>query len=215
MQEQDINYITKMVIASLNNQDSPKQNSNDIPVGVSARHIHLTSEDVAKLYGEGYQLTKKKELMGGQFACNETVTVISHKMKILENIRVIGPVRNQSQLEISATDSFKIGVNAPIRNSGDIKNSAGVTVIGPKGSVSLSEGCLIAARHIHMSISDAQNFNVADGEIVSVEYEGMRATTFHNVLVRASNGYNLEMHIDTDEANAAGIKTGNSVKLTK
>lgn len=215
MKENDIKNITNMIIESIKNSEMSKQNSKGIPVGVSARHIHLTADAVARLYGQGYQLTKKKELMGGQYACNETVAVISHKMKILEHIRVIGPVRNQSQLEISATDAFKFGVDAPVRNSGDTKGSASITLVGPMGSVTLEEGCIIAARHIHMSSSDARNFNVIDNEMVSVKYEGIRATTFHNVLVRVGDSYSLEMHIDTDEANAAGIKTGNLMNLIK
>jgi len=215
MNEKDIEFITKMVIQSLNNTGVPSQKNEEIPVGVSARHIHLSEADVTTLFGQGYKLTVKKELMGGQFACNETVSVISPKMKIIENIRVLGPVRKVTQLEVAATDSFKLGIKVPLRNSGDVKESAGFTLLGPKGSVTLKEGCIIAARHIHMSLEDAQKFGVKNGEIVKVEFEGDRGVVFNNVILRVDASYRLEMHIDTDEANAASIKTGNTVKLLK
>ena len=146
----NVEQITRMVLQAI---ESAKGNESvmKVPVGVSARHIHLTQQDVEKLFGEGYQLTKKKELMGGQFAANEQCTVVGLKLRAIENVRILGPVRKQSQVEISATDARTLGVNAPLRESGDTKGSAPVALVGPKGVVYLDEGCIVAARHIHMT----------------------------------------------------------------
>ena len=147
---QNIALITRMVLEAI---ESQKKQSDGyvVPIGVSARHVHLTQEHVEQLFGKGYQLTKKKELMGGQFASNETVTIVGLKLRAIENVRVLGPVRKQSQVEISATDAIKLGVKAPIRESGKLAGSAPVAVVGPRGVVYLEEGCIIAQRHIHMS----------------------------------------------------------------
>lgn len=184
-----------------------------VPVGVSARHIHLTLEHVEILFGKGYQLTKKKELMGGQYAANETVTIVGIKLRALENVRILGPVRKASQVEISATDAIKLGITAPVRESGDIAGSSPIAVIGPKGAVYLDEGCIIAKRHIHMSPADAKMAGVKDGDMVSVKAENERGTTFNHVKTRIDDTFTLEMHIDTDEANAGKISTGDSVTI--
>lgn len=186
-----------------------------VPVGVSARHIHLTQEHVEALFGEGYHLTRKKELMGGQYACSETVTVVGLKLRAIENVRVLGPVRSRSQLEISATDAMKLGVAAPIRESGDVAGSAPIAVVGPKGAIYLKEGCIIAKRHIHMSPSDAAAAGFADGDIVSVKAENERGTVFDQVKIRVNDSFTLEMHIDTDEANASRIRTGDKVTVIR
>ena len=186
-----------------------------LPVGVSARHIHLTQEDVETLFGKGYQLTKKAELMGGQYACNETATIVGLKLRAIENVRILGPARKQSQVEVSVTDSFKLGIKVPLRESGDIAGSAPLTIVGPKGAVYLDEGCIIAKRHIHMSPKDAKEAGVKNGDIVSVAADNERGTVFNNVTIRVDETYTLEMHIDTDEGNAARISTGDSVRLIK
>lgn len=189
-----------------------------VPVGVSARHIHLTQADVETLFGKGYQLTPFKDLsQPGQYACKEQLTLVGPSMRAIEKVRVLGPVRKSTQVEISRTDSFVLKVKPPVRESGDIAGSAGVTIIGPKGIVTISEGCIIANRHIHMSLDDARRFNVKDGEYVDVEIiDGAeRPSTFHGVQVRANEAFALEMHIDTDDANAAGIGNGAKVKLIK
>lgn len=214
MDNQNIELITRLVLEAL----SKKENSASgfmVPIGVSARHIHLTQEHVEILFGKGYQLTKKKELMGGQFASNEQVTIVGLKLRAIENVRVLGPVRSQSQVEISATDALKLGLKAPIRPSGDIKGSAPIAVVGPKGVIYLEEGCIIAKRHIHMSPKDAQAAGVKDKDIVSVQAENERGTTFHNVQIRVDESFTLEMHIDTDEANAAKIATGDVVRIIR
>ena len=214
MEQQTIEKITQMVLQTLNQMES-KSNGFQVPVGVSARHIHLTQEHVEILFGEGYNLTKKKELMGGQYACNETVTVVGLKLRAIENVRVLGPVRSASQLEISSTDAMKLGIKAPIRESGNVAGSAPIAVVGPKGAVYLKEGCIVAMRHIHMSPADAMAAGVHDGDIASVKADNERGTVFEHVKIRVHDSFTLEMHIDTDEANASLIKTGDKVTIMK
>ena len=189
---------------------------NEVPVGVSNRHIHLSESDVETLFGKGYKLTPFKDLsQPGQYACKETLTLIGPSLRPIENVRVLGPTRGKSQVEISATDSYVLKVKPPVRESGDIKGSAPVTIIGPKGIVTLSEGCIIANRHIHMSLEEAAAYNVTDGEYVDVLVCGERKSMFYDVQVRAHKDFRLEMHIDTDDANAAGVGNGAKVKLIK
>ena len=215
MDNQSIELITRMVLESIQKQEASSENGYVVPVGVSARHIHLTQEHVEALFGEGYQLTKKKGLMGGQFASNETVTIVGLKLRAIENVRILGPVRSKSQVEISATDALRLGVKAPIRESGNIAGSAAIAVVGPKGTIYLNEGCIVAKRHIHMAPQDAMAAGVHDGDIVSVKADNERGTTFNNVQIRVDDSFTLEMHIDTDEANAAKIATGDTVRIIK
>ena len=214
MEQQTVEMIAQLVLQTIN-QMGKESGGYQVPVGVSARHIHLTQEHVEVLFGEGYKLTKKKELMGGQYACNETVTVVGLKLRAIENVRVLGPVRKASQLEISATDAMKLGVAAPSRESGNVAGSAPVAVVGPKGVIYLQEGCIIAMRHIHMSPADAAAAGVRDGDIVSVKADNERGTVFNQVKIRVNESFTLEMHIDTDEANASKIKTGDKVTIIK
>lgn len=213
MENKDIALITRLVLETIEKQKESENNGYMVPVGVSARHIHLTQEHVEALFGEGYQLTKKKELMGGQYASNETVTIVGLKLRAIENVRILGPVRSKSQVEISATDAIRLGVKAPIRESGNIAGSAPVAVVGPKGVIYLQEGCIIAKRHIHMAPKDAMAAGVHDGDIVSVKADNERGTVFNHVQIRVDESFTLEMHIDTDEANAAKIKTGDTVRI--
>ena len=215
MDNQSIELITRMVLESIQKQEASSENGYVVPVGVSARHIHLTQEHVEALFGEGYQLTKKKGLMGGQFASNETVTIVGLKLRAIENVRILGPVRSKSQVEISATDALRLGVKAPIRESGNIAGSAAIAVVGPKGAIYLNEGCIVAKRHIHMAPQDAMAAGVHDGDIVSVKADNERGTTFNNVQIRVDDSFTLEMHIDTDEANAVKIATGDTVRIIK
>jgi Propanediol utilization protein len=215
MDNNNVAMITRMVLETIEKQKTSEDNGYMVPVGVSARHIHLTQEHVETLFGEGYQLTKKKELMGGQFASNELVTIVGLKLRAIENVRVLGPVRSKSQLEIAATDAMRLGVKAPIRESGNIAGSAAIAVVGPKGAIYLKEGCIIAKRHIHMSPKDAAAAGVYDGDIVSVKVDNERGTIFNQVQIRVDESFTLEMHIDTDEANAAGIRTGQTVRIKK
>ena len=214
METREIEFITKAVLAALDKQKSDEKGY-VVPIGVSARHVHLTQEHVEVLFGEGYQLTKKKELMGGQFASNEMVTIVGLKLRAIENVRVLGPVRKASQVEISATDAIKLGIKAPIRESGNIAGSSPIAVVGPKGALYLKEGCIVAMRHIHMSPADAQAAGVHDGDIVSVKADNERGTVFNQVKIRVDKSFTLEMHIDTDEANASKISTGDTVTIIK
>ena len=215
MDKNNVALITKMVLEAVEKETASDNAGYVVPIGVSARHIHLTQEHVEALLGPGYQLTKKKELMGGQFAANELVTIVGLKLRAIENVRILGPVRSKSQVEVSATDSIRLGVKAPIRESGNIAGSAPIAVVGPKGAIYLDEGCIIAKRHIHMSPKDALAAGVHDGDIVSVKADNERGTVFNHVQIRVDDSFTLEMHIDTDEANAAKIVTGDTVRIIK
>ncbi|MCR5279398.1 MAG: phosphate propanoyltransferase [Lachnospiraceae bacterium] len=184
-----------------------------VPVGVSNRHIHLTEKDVETLFGPGHKLTKKKDLMGGQFAAEECCTIVGLKLRAIENVRVLGPTRSKTQVEISLTDARKLGITVPVRESGDVQGSAPIAIVGPKGAIYLNEGCIIAARHIHMSPEDAAKCNLKDGDYVRVRAENDRGTVFEHVKIRVDKSFTLEMHIDTDEANASTIKQGDLVYI--
>ena len=183
-------------------------------VETSARHIHLSQEHVDILFGAGHQLTHKKDLsQPGQFACEERVTVVGPKKEI-KNVSILGPVRKESQVELSATDARSIGLNAPVRESGVLEGSAPCKLVGPAGEVDLEYGVIVAKRHIHITPEDAAAFGVSDKEIVKVKVdtEG-RSLVFDDVVVRVSPSYATAMHIDTDEANACGgCNSGEIVK---
>ena len=188
----------------------------DIPIGISNRHIHLTKEHVEILFGKDYRLTKLKDLsQPGQYACKEQLTIVGPSMRAIEGVRVLGPERKKSQVEISRTDSYVLKVKPPVRESGDLDGSAPITIIGPRGIVTLEEGCIIANRHIHMSEEEAIAFGVRDGDYADVEINGERRSLFYDVQIRVHKDFRLEMHIDTDDANAAGVANGFKVKLIK
>ena len=210
----EVERITRMVLQTIENAKENEKRMT-VPVGVSARHIHLTQEDVEKLFGAGYQLTKKKDLMGGQFAANEQCTIVGLKLRAIENVRILGPVRKKSQVEISATDARTLGVNAPLRQSGDTAGSSPVALVGPKGAVYLNEGCIVAARHIHMTPAEAASASLHDGDYVSVKMGNERGAVLDHVKIRVDESFSLEMHIDTDEANASRIKTGDMVTIVR
>lgn len=179
-----------------------------VPIGVSARHIHLTREHVSILFGEGAELTVMKPLsQPGQFAANETVAVYGPKGSF-PKVRILGPVRKATQLEVSRTDAFVLGLNPPVRESGDIENTPGIRIVGPAGEVTVDKGVIVAARHIHFHTSDAQKWGIADKQRLKVRVGGERGVVFENVIARVSDEFALDMHIDTDEGNAAGVSTG-------
>ena len=201
---------------STNSDKKPEIVSSDdkeIKVGVSQRHVHLSQEDLETLFGKGYELTVKKVLMGREYASNEVVTLVGPSLKAIENVRVLGPVRKNTQVEISRTDTFVLKVSPPVRPSGDVKGSEKIVLVGPKGSVYLKEGVIIANRHIHLSPDGAKEHGVNDGDCVDVRIEGEKPTLFYDVQVRVRDDFNSEMHIDTDDANCAGLKNGNTVKI--
>ena len=210
LNEQQIKAIVDKIVGEIGGKEG------DIPVGISNRHIHLSREHVDILFGKGYKLTPIKDLsQPGQFACKEQLTIIGPSMRAIEGVRVLGPERKKSQVEISRTDSYTLKVKPPVRESGDIAGSAPITIVGPKGIVTLDEGCIIANRHIHMSLEEAERFGVVDGEYADVELNGERRSLFYDVQIRAHKDFRLEMHIDTDDANAAGVGNGFKAKLIK
>lgn len=180
--------------------------SKEFLVEISARHVHVTKETLETLFGAGYELTPKKDLsQPGQFACEERVTVVGPKKEIA-GVSILGPCRSADQVELSATDARSIGVKAPIRESGDVAGSGACKLVGPCGEVELSEGVIVAKRHIHMTPEDADILGVKDAEIVNVKVttDG-RSLIYGDTVVRVSPKYALAMHVDTDEANAAAI----------
>jgi len=187
----------------------------DIPIGVSNRHLHVSMEDLETLFGKGYELTVMKDLsQPGQYAANEVVTLIGPK-GTKEKVRILGPVRKVTQVEVSLTDSFALGVPGVVKESGDIESTPGIVISGPKGVVKLDKGAIVAKRHIHMKLADAQKYGVSDKQTVAAEIDGPRKLIFDNVVVRVSEDFKLDFHIDTDEANAAAAANGTFAKLIK
>ena len=172
-------------------------------VETSARHVHLSKEDLAKLFGEGAELTFKKALsQPGQFACEERVKLVGPKKEIA-NVIILGPVRPATQIELSYTDARTLGIDAPLRESGNVAGTPGLKLVGPAGEVDVAEGAIIAKRHIHMTPADAETYGVENGQIVSVKIDSERSAVLGDVVVRVNPNFSLAMHIDTDEANAA------------
>ena len=191
----------------------PKITEACIPVGVSGRHLHLSRAHLDALFGPGYELTKKKDLsQPGQYASEETVDIMTTK-GAFTRVRILGPVRKETQIELSLTDAVKLGINPPIRDSGNVAGSPGVVLVGPNGTITLDQGAIAALRHIHMTPADAERFGVKDKDIVKVECPGERGMIMGQVLVRVNDQYALEMHVDTDEGNAACLKTGDKVRI--
>ena len=188
---------------------------NDIKIGISARHVHLSREDLDTLFGKGFELTKKKTLMGREFASDQLVTLVGPSLRAIEGVRVLGPVRKNTQVEISRTDTFVLKVSPPVRPSGDIAGSEKLVLVGPKGSVYLKEGVIIANRHIHLTPEYAQKNGIKDGDYVDVLVESIKPTKFFDVQVRVRDDFNVEMHIDTDDANACGLRNGDNVRIIK
>ncbi len=187
---------------------SADEQSHPIPIEISAHHVHLSQAEVDKLFGPGHQLTAQHELsQPGQYACEEKVHLVGPKGRIA-NVRVLGPTRKETQVEIAMTEQFKVGIQPPIRESGDLANTPGITLEGPAGSTTIERGVICAQRHIHMTPEDALRLHVRDKYVVRVRVEGDRELIFGDVVVRVSPSYRLAMHLDTDEGNAANIRTG-------
>lgn len=187
-----------------------------IPVGISGRHLHVTQEHLEILFGKGYQLTVMKDLsQPGQYACNEKVDVVSPAGKLLAGVRILGPVRSASQVEISRSDEIRFKFTAPVRSSGDVKGSGAATLIGPKGQVEITEGVIIADRHIHFSPEEAKEFGVTDRQIVSLKVGGIKAGILDNVLCRVHPNFKLDCHLDTDDGSAFMLNSGDILELVK
>lgn len=207
--------IAKLVMQELKTSGLLINEYNKVPVSVSARHLHLCKEDLEALFGKGYELTVEKEIsQPGQYAAKEKVTLITDKGKI-ENIRVLGPLRNKTQIELTKSEARTLGLNLEVRNSGDLDNTSGVTIKGPKGSIELREGVIIADRHIHMTPEDAENYGVKNGQKVSVVVNGKKGGVLSNVTIRVNPRYKLDFHVDTDDANAFLIQNGDLLELVK
>jgi len=193
---------------SLITRSGAEQADEPIPIEISAHHVHLAQADVEKLFGPGHQLTPEHELsQPGQFACAEKVHLVGPKGKIA-NVRVLGPTRKETQVEIAMTEQFKLGIQPPIRESGDLANTPGITLEGTQGSTTITHGVICAQRHIHMSPEDAMRRGLRDKYVVRVRIDGDRELIFGDVVVRVNPNFRLAMHIDTDEGNAASIRTG-------
>ena len=186
-----------------------------INVGVSNRHVHLTKDALETLFGKDYKLEIQKPLsQKGQFATTSFVTIKGPKGQI-ENVRILGPERNYNQIEISKTDSFKLGLNPPVRNSGDLENSSPITIVGPLGELNLDKGCIIATRHIHISTEDLNKFGFKNNEKVFIRINSEKSAVLGDVYLKASEDATLELHIDTDDANANLVKQNDTVELVK
>jgi acetate kinase len=196
--------------------DHPKPLPALIPIAISARHVHLTQRSVERLFGPGYQLSVHAPLsQPGQFAANETVTLVG-PLGRLTHVRIVGPPRTQDQVELARTDEIALGVDAPLRESGDLEDTPGIRIEGPAGSVTLEHGVICALRHIHMSLTDADVLGLKDQDQVAVAViHKNRRVIFGDVVVRASPAYRLELHLDTDEGNAAGLISGDEVMLAE
>ena len=206
-QEQLVTLVTQAVQAEL------QKRSRQVPVGISVRHIHLTRADVDKLFGYGYQLTPKKSLsQPGQFACEECLDVIGPKGE-LKRVRILGPERSATQIELAQTDCRTIGVNAPVRSSGDTKGTPGVTLRGPLGELTVPEGVIVADRHLHMTPAQAAAFGLADGDRVQIRIDGIKPGIMGGVLVRANSKCALDFHIDSDDGYAFLLRQGQLVTV--
>lgn len=186
-----------------------------IPVAASQRHIHISAGDLETLFGVGYKLRPMRNLsQPEQYASQERIAISGPKGRI-DNVRVLGPERPETQVEISLTDSYKLGIHPVVRMSGDIEGTPGCQLIGPAGVLSLNKGVIVAARHLHISDEEAALYSLKNGDIIKVKKDGIRETVFGNILVRAGKAHSLELHIDTDEANAADIHNGELLELLR
>ena len=186
-----------------------------VPVAVSARHVHLTEEALHTLYGRDSELSKLRDLsQHGQFAAGETVTLVGTRMRTIEGVRILGPLRNYTQVELARTDGMTLGLDLPVRDSGKLSGSSPIVLVGPRGALSLEEGAIRALRHIHSNETSASALGLKDGQSVSVRVPGEKAVVFENVVVRVDPSYELELHVDTDDANAADICCDMLVEIT-
>ncbi len=211
MDEKLIDEVTKMVMNELNNINVP----NKIPVGISSRHIHLSEEDVEKLFGKGYKLKPMKDLsQKGQYACEECLDLVTEK-GVIEKVRVLGPTRPNTQVEIALTDARKLGIAPPIRPSGKIDDTPGIILKYKTKKVPINKGVIVAEAHVHMNEEDAKQFNVKDNDKINLRYQGKRSGVFENVVVRVHPSFTLDFHVDTDEGNAFAMSNKDYVEVVK
>ncbi len=208
------NQIAQLVLAELEQRGVRVERSTfRVPAAVSARHVHLSQEDLYRLFGAGYELSVQKNIsQPGQYAAEETVTLEGKKGSI-QNVRVLGPVRAETQVEVSRTDTYTLGIDVPVKNSGNLSGTPGITIRGPKGVITLKQGIIVADRHIHMTPSDAARFGCRDGEKVQVKVEGVKPGILGGVTIRVSPTAAFELHLDTDDANAFFINNGDLLEV--
>lgn len=210
MENSDYKKLVDMITETIYKEIKPKEESSklfSIPVEVSNHHLHLTRDSLDTLYGKGYELTKLRDLsQPGEFASNERVILVSLKMKVIEKVRIVGPLRKYTQAELSITDGIFLGLDLPTRISGNVEGSPPIIIIGPKGVLNLTEGALRAARHIHMTPEDAESYQVKNNDRVNVEISGVHGVIYKDVVIRVSSNSKLAFHLDTDEANAGNVK---------
>ena len=216
----DLEEVLRLILSTVKEKkeyenEVERNSAYNIPVGISNRHIHLARNEIDILFGKDYELTKLKDLsQKGEYACKETVTICGPKGSI-EKVRVLGPIRSKTQVEISIGDCIKTGVSPSIRLSGDLKNTSGITLIGLKGSTMIKEGVIVAQRHIHMTPKEAEEYKVVDGEVVSIEAGNLRGGILKNVMIRTNDNFMLECHLDVEEANSFGLTPKSKIKIIK
>ncbi|CAA7601301.1 phosphate propanoyltransferase/2-acylglycerol O-acyltransferase [Acididesulfobacillus acetoxydans] len=217
-----VEYIAREVLAHLNPLsggawavERQALAAKGVPVAVSVRHIHLAQPEIDILFGPGYALHKQRDLyQPGEFAAEEVVTLVGPRLRSLSNVRVLGPVRKRTQVEISRTDAITLGLKVPVRPSGQLKGAATLTLVGPRGSITLPECCIVANRHIHISTVQARTWGLRDDQRVSVSVRSERPAVLGDVQIRVADTFKLVMHIDTDDANAVGLTCGSTVEIT-
>ena len=212
------NIVRQIVLAQVNGRSaSDSAPAPKLVVSISARHVHLSDEHVEILFGKGSKLTPMKPLyQDGFYAAEETVMVVGPRRRMLPTVRILGPTRSRSQVELAFTDSISLGIDAPVRHSGDIKGSPGCVLVGPKGVVELKEGVIRAARHVHMSLDEAAYYGVKDGDFVKLRVESPQCSVvLEELKVRAEKGIKLEVHLDTDEGNACNLDAATKIELLK
>jgi putative phosphotransacetylase len=212
-----VDFIVGEVLKSLgpDAETAPGSATPAIPLGVSNRHMHISEKTLRQIFGPGASLEAYRDLFQpGEFASNQTVTIVGPKMRAIQSVRILGPLRKYDQVEMSLTDAIGIGISPPIRNSGDLKGASPLTIVGPAGSVFIPECAIIANRHAHMPSKDAEKFGVRDGDFIKVRIGGEKGTLFENVLVRVNDAWNLQLHLDTDDANAANVRCLTSAEFT-
>jgi len=192
----------------------PDSGAPGIPLGVSNRHMHIRRETFGSIFGPDARLDVYRELyQPGEFASNQVVTIVGPKMRAIQNVRILGPFRKYDQVELSLTDAIGIGISPPVRNSGDLADASPLTVVGPAGSVFIPRCAIVANRHTHMPSADAGTFGVREGDFIRVRIGGEKGTLFENVLVRVNDAWKLQLHLDTDDANAANVRCRTSAEF--
>lgn len=209
-----IDRIAEEVKRTLSDINIGLSEDNIIPLGISNKHIHLTEATFKKLFGYNSEFEVMRPLFQpGEFASKHVVTLVGTKQRAIEGVRILGPLRNYDQVEVSLTDARMLGINPPVSNSGDLSKAVALTLVGPAGSVYLDNVAIIASRHIHMTNSDAARFGVQEGDYCKVRIAGDKSTTFENVLVRINDSWKLQIHLDTDDANAANVRSETVVEF--